>query len=290
MTGEQLETQPVCIGKYVAHVPIILKPSMTLVKLDGFDIENLGSGNQEALDAKITERRALMEAGATMDQNSLPTRYLYGRYGQGVTILAYERPPTDDYFPENAQDDIEAYFLSHGNLFRISGQINKDDRESQLAGLFYMAHATTPRSNEDVPQGPGYCVEKAFVSSNKELDSYTAMSLTNGDADADFNFNIVIIHSTDLAARQYDWPDEATRRVVAGVTGMQAWGAMDQDYPGRRGYAGEFYAFVPPQGRAQGLEINMRISRFSKSPEESEFSLNVANQFWNTVLNSLRLK
>ena len=289
MKDEWFETRPVCFGRYVADVPKILQPNVSKGRLEEFTITNLGPASQAELEKKIADRKALMEAGAEID-DAPKTNYLSESQDEGITTLVYERARVIEYFPPVTYDNIETYFRSDDHLFEIKGRIKKDDRETRLASLFRIAHATRPRDMDEVPEEKGYCLQDAFVALPDKLDSYVGAYLRNESVESRFTFNIVVINSETINEKKYNWPSEARQRVVAGLQGVEAWGTENKPYPGSRVYAGEFYGFRPSGNGAQGQSINIRTTRHYSAPDSPPFSMEVATRFWDLVLNSMRLR
>lgn len=287
MNEEWFETRPICFGQYVADVPKILQPTSAGARLEGFTITNLGPAGQEDLDAKIEDRRTLMEAGGPIEDSSF-VRYQGTRQDGNVTVILYDF--FDEFDPEYRppSHDMETYFLSDGHLFEIKGRIEKDKREARLATLFRIAHATRPRDMEEVPQEKGYCLQDLFVALPNKLNSYIGISFDNENVDSRFSYNVVVSNSVTTPEKGYNWPPEARRRQVAGLKGVQAWGMENNTYPGSRVYAGEFYAYQPPRDDDRSLSINTRIARHYIDPNSPPFSIEVAYRFWDIVLNSIR--
>ena len=296
------ETRPICFGRYVADVPRILRPGLGDTTLDGFKIVNLGEAGQSDLAAKVEERRALMEAGgesAGVDGriSTVPrTGYLYKKNNYGVIVLGYEADRVADFFPPPTVDFIETYFLSGGHLFEIKGRIEKDNRDARLESIFRIARATTPRDNEEVPREKGYCIENGFVAVEQLERDYAGAGFVSNDGTdrtaPSYGIGVGIASAAMSAGVGFtpaSWLSEGRSRTVAAIPGHERLAVVDTGE--RRDSEIQFLynAIQPPTDRRVGVEIDISLWKRGR-PNTPPFTTEAAQQAWDTVLNSLRLR
>lgn len=286
MTEEWFETRPVCFGRYVMDVPKILQPVITEARLDGFNIVNIGPATQADFEAKVAERRRMIEAGGPVDD--METVRFQGAWAERSSIVfAYDFASRFDkeYIPP--QHNVEAYALSDGYLFQMKGMIDKNRRDAQLAKLFRIAHAVKARSMDQVPTQAGFCFQDGFVGLDNTSSDLFRISMRNEELDSNFVFFIDARNRSGLIENEYNWPPEAIKRHVAGFEGTQAWGVVTEGGPDFRGYGGEFYGYHASNTDEIHSTLQIRTERNYAEPYSGNFSFHVAQRFWESVLVSL---
>lgn len=289
MTEEWFETRPICFGRYVMDVPKILQPVITEARLDGFNIVNLGPATQADFEAKVAERRHMMEVGGPVDD--METVRFQGAWAErSAIVFAYDFTSRfdKDYIPP--QHNVEAYVLSDGYLFQMKGMIDKNRRDAQLASLFRIAHAVRARSMDQVPTQAGFCFQDGFVGLDNISSDLFGISMRNETVDENFAFFIDVRSGAGLIENEYNWPPEKIKRRVSGFEGVQAWGVVTEGGPDLRGYGGEFYGYHASNNNELHSSLQIRTERNYAEPYSGNFSFHVAQRFWESVLASLTLR
>lgn len=289
MTEEWFETRPVCFGRYIVDVPKILQPTITEARLDGFNITNLGPATRTDFENKVARRRLMMEAGGPVDD--METVRFHGAWEEhSAAILAYDFASRFDKEYVPPQHNTEAYVLADGYLFQMKGMVDKGSRDIQIADVLRIAHAIRPRNIKEMPAGPGYCFQDGFVALSNARSDFFGISMRNEKIDANFTFFIDARSRNGLTENEYHWPPEATKRTVAGFDGMQAWGVITEDNPDFRGYAGEFYGYHTSKAGEPHSSLQIRAERNYAEPYSGSFSFHEAQRFWESTLESLKLR
>ena len=292
MTGQ---TRTWCVGRYNIDLPVAfelqsIRPNIGAPR--GVRVTGLGPGDAYDLEALVDARRTALEIGTreqpyfqAAGQLRLDDIFILGRKQYDPLLPSFKAPSVD----------AEAYYISHGHMFRAEADafldltdVLKLGDDPHQVGLATIAQATEPRENEDVPNRSGICVDRAFI----DLADMTADSVTVRFRDPSVffvGFSLFLRHVSSWPVGSDIYLESTPffeNRKVAGVQGLVG----KEIDPNLDRWVFEYSGGEDANGRSPQTEIRMSLYRNEVSIDAPPYDVKTLEGIWDTALNSLRLR
>lgn len=161
-----------CFGRYLVDLPPQASVSATY-KLWGAEIERLPDVSATSLQGKVEKRATALQALSHDKAGSMLVRRI--DYGNGSTsLLSWSSPRRTILMYE------EAYLATTNpwQAFKYSGDISASRQAMAVAFLDTLATNIRSRADNEIPTGPGFCIDKGFIAGNDYRSESVQIGIT----------------------------------------------------------------------------------------------------------------
>ncbi|WP_242405240.1 T6SS immunity protein Tli4 family protein [Cupriavidus taiwanensis] len=161
-----------CFGRYLIDLPPQANARASY-KLWGADIERLTVPNAASLQGKVEQRTIALQSMAHDTAGSMLVRRI--DHGNGSTsLLSWSSPRRTILMYE------EAYLAttSPWQAFKYSGDISASRQAMAVAFLNTLAANIRSRADNEIPTGPGFCIDKGFIAGNDYRSESVQVGIT----------------------------------------------------------------------------------------------------------------
>ncbi|WP_172583280.1 T6SS immunity protein Tli4 family protein [Cupriavidus taiwanensis] len=292
-----------CFGRYLVDLPSQAKISAAY-KLWGAEIERLPNVSATSLQGKVEKQATALRAMSHDTAGSMLVRRI--DHGNGSTsLLSWSSPRRTILMYE------EAYLTTTNpwQAFKYSGDISASRQAMAVAFLDTLATNIHSRADNEIPNGPGFCIDKGFIAGNDYRSESVQVGITLPQ-----HPNVFISFDASTGAEEDRLLERVDKFLAAAVAGPIAGlkvlrkrernvGAIPaEEYAtAATGNGQRVYVFawesqgknksLSEQNVSAGLRVLEQPVDSPQTPYQPAFqSDDEALQLWDAIINSIRLR